>query len=285
MIDRVAGSRAIATASARLFACVLSSAAMIACGGTTAALERGDDQRAPSSRVERTYAFERQFVRLRRTERNETRVRGTVRLGVPDAAGPHALRVTSARYTQGDVVVRELDPALGGEAVALVQEMDEHGGAASLGPDAEMLLGSEITQVLELVPIGTCGLASVQADETTIVLGFEAGQGVPREFPARCTRTAMAGAGRTALACEASLDRPLEVSNEARSQGITASLEGRVRVDATLEVATGLCTTAVHHLEMTVVERMGAYEERETAILDVNTELTPEGEAVPSAAR
>jgi hypothetical protein len=257
-----------------LKAVVLAGAVVAGCGGTTQSLranETADPRHGP--RAPRTYTFERELVRLRRDERNVTVVRGTLGVDVPDAAGPHAIRVLSARYTQGNVVVRELDPALGGEPVDLVQEMDGRGGAASLGADVEMLLGSEITQVLDLIPIGSCGIAPLDGESATFVLGFEGDQGVPREFPARCTRRAMAGVGHSALSCEASLDRSLEVSNEARSQGITASLEGRATLDATLDVATGLCTSATHHVELTVVERMGAYEERETVTIDVRTTL------------
>lgn len=279
MNDRV-GRHVLAGASVSLLG-----ALAIACGGTTATLVQGGSEERAPPRIERTYAFERELVRVRRTERNVTTVRGIVRLGVPAALGPHALHVTSARYTQGEVVVRELDPALGGEAVDLVQTLDGRGGADALDESAELLLGSEATRVLEIVPIGTCGIASVSADETTLVLGFDRDQGVPREFDARCTRAAMATPGRVALHCEATLDRALEVADAARAQGITAALEGRATVDATLDVATGLCTSAVHHLEMTVVERMGAYEEREAAVLDVRTELTLEAEAPASASR
>lgn len=259
-----------------LGAMVLAGVIVAGCGGTTESLRVDEASDQGGSRTTRAYTFERELVRLRRDERNVTVVRGTLGVDVPDAAGPHAVRVESARYTQGDVVVRELDPALGGEPVELVQEMDGRGGAASLGADVEMLLGSEIVQVLEIIPIGSCGVAPLDSESTTFVIGFEGDQGIPREFPARCTRAAMAGVGHTALSCEASLDRPLEVSNEARSQGITASLEGRATLDATLDVATGLCTSAIHHLELSVVERMGAYEEREAVTIDVRTTLDAE---------
>lgn len=209
-------------------------------------------------------------------------MRGVVRVGVPDGgASSRALRVIASRYTQGEVVVRALDPALGGEPVSLTQRLDAHGGSLSLGGDATLLLGSEITQALELVPIGGCGVSDPTAERTTLVLGFTADSGVPREFDARCTRDPMDEPHRARLRCEATLDRPLEVANEARSQGITAVLEGRASLEATLDLETGLCPSATHHLEMTIVERMGSYEERESAIVELRTVLVEPAMAEP----
>jgi hypothetical protein len=226
-----------------------------------------------SRRDERAYTFEREQLRLRRSERNASTLSGTITIPVPDGPGSRAVTLERARYAQGDHVVREIDPAAGDRPLSLTQVLDAS-GAARLEAATRSLLGDELAQALELVPMGSCGVAHLD-DGPQLILGFPDDSGLPRAYAGECTRAATARTGVVALHCEASLDRDLEVSSEARAQGVTASLRGRVTLDGELEVATGLCLTAVHHLSLDVISRLGAYEEHDAAELDLRTSLAP----------
>ena len=233
----------------------------------------GNAGAGPSRREERVYTFEREQLRLRRSERNASTLSGAITIPVPDGPGSRAVTLERARYAQGDFVVREIEPAAGDQPLSFTQVVDAS-GAAPLEAATRSLLGDELAQALELVPMGSCGVAHLD-DSSQLILGFPDDSGLPRAYAAECTRAATAHTGVVALHCEGSLDRDLEVSSEARAQGVTASLRGRVVLDGELEVATGLCLTAVHHLSLDVISRLGAYEEHDAAELQIRTTLAP----------
>lgn len=221
----------------------------------------------------RAYGFEREQLRLRRSERNASTLAGTITIPIPDGPGSRAVTLERARYTQGDFVVREIDPAAGDQPLSFTQVLDAS-GAAPLSTDTRSVLGDELAQAMELIPVGSCGVTGLEHDPQ-MFLGFAENSGLPRAYSARCTRAAAARVGVVMLHCEASLDRELEVSSEARARGMTASLRGRLTLDGELDVATGLCLVASHHLSLDVINRLGAYEEHDAAELDLRTSLEP----------
>ncbi|MBX7196612.1 MAG: hypothetical protein K1X94_31455 [Sandaracinaceae bacterium] len=247
---------------------------LVGCGAATSSAASAASAGAVA-RETATYTFVRDASRTRRGERNVSHLEGTVVIEVPEHAdGERAISVERARYTQSDYVVREIDPAAGASPVELTQGTDEAGGSARLSDDARLALGGELADALEIVPVGSCGLSRVDDDAPTAVIGFPRDSGVPREWPARCARSSGLAAGTVHLACEVPLDRALSVSAEARADGVSAELRGRMHLEAELDVASGLCLRAEHHLEIDVVEHLGAYEEHEGAVLDVQTTLT-----------
>lgn len=226
-----------------------------------------------SRRDERAYGFEREQLRLRRSERNASTLAGTITIPIPEGPGSRAVTLERARYTQGDFVVREIDPAAGDQPLSFTQVLDAS-GAAPLSTETRSVLGDELAQAMELIPVGSCGVMGLERDPQ-MILGFVENSGLPRAYSARCTRAAAARVGVVMLHCEASLDRELEVSSEARARGMTASLRGRLTLDGELDVATGLCLVASHHLSLDVINRLGAYEEHDAAELDLRTTLEP----------
>ncbi len=239
--------------------------------GNAAAANAAPERDSPGAA--RTYTFEREQLRLRRSERNASRLAGTITIPVPDGPGSRAVTLERARYAQGDFVVREIDPAAGDRPLSFTQVLDAS-GAAPLSSDTRSVLGDELAQAMELIPVGSCGVTDLEHDPR-MILGFAENSGLPRDYPAQCTRAAAARVGVVMLHCEASLDRELEVSSEARAQGVTASLRGRLTLDGELDVATGLCLVASHHLSLDVINRLGAYEEHDAAELDLRTRLEP----------
>jgi hypothetical protein len=250
-----------------------------ACGATSGTGQPAEGNAAAGHageghvRAERAYTFERGQLRLRRSERNASAMAGTITIPIPDGPGSRAVTLERARYTQGDYVVREIDPAAGDQPLSFTQVLDES-GAAPLSTETRSLLGDELAQAMELIPVGSCGVMGLEHDPR-MILGFAENSGLPRAYSARCTRAAAARVGVVMLHCEASLDRELEVSSEARAQGVTASMRGRLTLDGELDVATGLCLVASHHLSLDVINRLGAYEEHDAAELDLRTTLEP----------
>jgi hypothetical protein len=221
------------------------------------------------------YSFSREVMRTRRDERNRSELRGELRLAGGGADAQLLITLVQARYTQGDTVVREIDPAAGATPLRFAQALAPDGGASAIDADTALTLGSELTQALELFPIGSTGLSRIPDHEgdVELVVGWPRTSGLPRSVAVHCVTTRTMSA--RAVRCEGTLDRDLEVSSEARSQGITAAMRGRVSLEALLDANSSLARGCRHHLELDVIERLGPYEEHEAAVVDIVTELVP----------
>ncbi len=262
------------TSGARAISAV-ASLCLLGCGGGAAlGATSGTVEAALRPAPELTYAFVRRVVRTRRSERNVSEVSGELRV---EARGRHRLTILRARQLQADHVLREIDPSAGGVAVSAEQRL--------AGPRAELLdadvafaLGTELSQALTLLPVGGTGLAlPIENDgAATLSIGWPPDSGLPPSVSVRCTSASEpeAPASRR-VRCEGPLDRSLEVSDEARADGVSAELRGTVAHDATLDPETGIGRRVELRIVMDVVERMGPYEEHEAAELVLTSELDP----------
>jgi len=224
---------------------------------------------------ELTYAFTRQLLRTRRDERNVSELAGELRVVAP---GQHQLTITRARQLQADDGIRAIDPGSGGVTGSVGQRVGVAGTRAEpLDSDAVFALGTELSQALTLLPIGGTGLVlPIENDGAAMIqVGWSRESGLPQEFQVRCTRAEVPDVPtQQRVRCEGPLDRALEVSEEARAQGVSADLRGTIALDATLDRDTGMGRHVELHIVMDVIERMGPYEEHEAAEVVLRSELS-----------
>lgn len=228
-----------------------------------------------------TFRFRREVLRTRQGERNETVLAGT---WTASRATPEGWRlelaIDTARYAQGGEPIHEL--ATG--PIAVTQRVDDHAVAIdplALPEGPRRALGSEITRALTLAPIGTAGLALPSSIapgdrlETFATLGVPLDAPIAPRIPVRCVASGGGGDAPVELSCSGSLDRDVELVPELAARGMRAFVRGSLSIRAVLDRETGVALQCEHHIRHDVVERLGRYEEHESADVTVRTRLEP----------
>jgi len=194
--------------------------------------------------------------------------------------GRHRLTIARARQLQADHVLREIDASAGGVEVVVEQRVAGP-RAEPLEADAAFALGSELSQALTLLPIGGTGLVLPIANDgtATLSIGWPPESGLPQSVSVRCTTAAVPDAPASQrVRCEGPLDRALEVSAEARADGVSAELRGTIALEATLDRETAVARRVELHIAMDVLQRMGPYEEHDAAEVVLTSAIEPADE-------